>query len=174
MKSRKILLTALVVIAFGITVIGIKSCTEAKAGEPKEKESAFLSDLKSISHNISPKDADIMIKRFAGIRPSLLKSNVVSFIPENLTYNKSKVMGILSSEDCVGLRIYNALDENGITKFILVGVNKEGKDILPNGVYGSLTNSSELSTSILNTSTNSQIAEYGQCPPCPKRPICCP
>jgi hypothetical protein len=175
MKSRKIILSSLCVIAMAITIIGIKACNEAKAGGPNEKETAFLSKLKSISHNISPKDADIMIQKFRRIVPDLLKSNVVSFIPESLTYNKNKIMEILSSEDCIGLRVYNALTEDNVVKVVLVGVNSDGKDILETGVYGSLINSIGLPATVLNNNTSSKIAEWGQCtPPCPKRPICCP
>ncbi len=42
---------------------------------------------------------------------------------------------ILSQNNCVGIRIYNALQDNGSPTFVLIGVGSDGKDIA-GGVVG--------------------------------------
>lgn len=41
------------------------------------------------------------------------------------------IQQILNESGCVGIRIYYAIDEKGEKKLLLVGVDAEGKDILP-------------------------------------------
>ena len=41
------------------------------------------------------------------------------------------IQQILSESNCVGIRIYYAIDENGEKKLILVGVDSEGENLLP-------------------------------------------
>jgi hypothetical protein len=41
------------------------------------------------------------------------------------------IQQILSESDCVGIRIYYALDDNGEKKLILVGVDSNGDNLLP-------------------------------------------
>jgi hypothetical protein len=43
-------------------------------------------------------------------------------------YGREWLLDILGQDDCVGIRIYYALDENGDNKLILVGVNEDGDD----------------------------------------------
>jgi hypothetical protein len=42
------------------------------------------------------------------------------------------IQQILGKSGCVGMRIYYALDDNGEKKLLLVGVDANGKDLLPN------------------------------------------
>ena len=41
------------------------------------------------------------------------------------------IQQILSESECVGIRIYYAIDENGEKKLILVGVDSNGENLLP-------------------------------------------
>ncbi len=61
-------------------------------------------------------------------------------------FGKTALSAILNQQDCAGIRIYNALKENGDPNFVLVGVTADGED-MEDGI----------------------IAEYGMgCPPsCP-------
>ncbi|UCC78710.1 MAG: hypothetical protein JSW64_10560 [Candidatus Zixiibacteriota bacterium] len=43
--------------------------------------------------------------------------------------SKNAVTGILGQAGCTGLRIYNALNEDGNPTFVLVGVKSNGEDI---------------------------------------------
>jgi hypothetical protein len=46
-------------------------------------------------------------------------------------FGKEIIENILSQSDCVGMRIYYALDEKGEKKLLLVGVDSSGDNILP-------------------------------------------
>jgi hypothetical protein len=48
-------------------------------------------------------------------------------------FGKAAIQALLNQEECVGLRIYYALDENGAKQLIIVGV-KANEDDLYNGV----------------------------------------
>ena len=40
-------------------------------------------------------------------------------------------MDMLNEDHCVGLRVYNAMDDEGRIHFILMGTDSAGKNILP-------------------------------------------
>jgi hypothetical protein len=42
---------------------------------------------------------------------------------------------LLAQEDCVGIRIYNALDANGVITNVLVGVDRDGNDLINGSIY---------------------------------------
>ena len=44
-------------------------------------------------------------------------------------YGKEAIMAILSQANCVGIRIYYALDDNGAKQLILVGANAAENDL---------------------------------------------
>lgn len=49
----------------------------------------------------------------------------------SMLFDKHIVLKMLKEDRCKGLRIYNALDEEGKLHFVLVGTDAEGKNILP-------------------------------------------
>ena len=61
-------------------------------------------------------------------------------------FGQKGISKVLEHEDCVGIRIYNAEDENGKKNFVIVGVNADNDDL-----------------------TDEEILEHGMgCPPfCP-------
>ena len=44
-------------------------------------------------------------------------------------FGKKAIKDILNQEECVGMRIYYALDENGVDQLILVGVTADENDL---------------------------------------------
>lgn len=68
-------------------------------------------------------------------------------------YSDSVFTDILSQTGCVGIRIYNALDENGILTNVLVGVDRDGNDLFNGKIYdrGSLCPSFCSTTNPLNS-----------------------
>lgn len=44
-------------------------------------------------------------------------------------FGKAAIISILSQTNCVGMRIYYALDDNGVKQLILVGVDASGNDL---------------------------------------------
>ncbi len=76
-------------------------------------------------------------------------------------FGKSIIHKVLSQHDCVGMRIYYAIDDSGQKHLLLVGVDKEGNDQIPTEImYGSSPNTPMLNNSIADKSS--------PCPPnCP-------
>jgi hypothetical protein len=50
-------------------------------------------------------------------------------------YNAAVFTDILSQKDCVGIRIYNAVDTDGNMTNVLVGVDENGDDLYQGKVY---------------------------------------
>lgn len=48
------------------------------------------------------------------------------------------ILQVLSQEDCKGLRIYNAIKENGDPTLVIVGVNHLGQDIYNGYIFDKL------------------------------------
>jgi hypothetical protein len=46
-----------------------------------------------------------------------------------LFYGKAKVAQILQQQGCVGLRVYYAIDDQGLPVLVLIGTDAEGNDI---------------------------------------------
>jgi hypothetical protein len=44
-------------------------------------------------------------------------------------FGRDAILGLLSQQECVGLRIYVGRKENGAQVFVLVGVNPQGMDL---------------------------------------------
>jgi hypothetical protein len=51
----------------------------------------------------------------------------------SMLFDKHIVLKMLHEDKCEGLRIYNALDEEGNIHFVLVGTDAIGNNILPEG-----------------------------------------
>lgn len=51
----------------------------------------------------------------------------------SMLFNKDIVLKMLREDKCQGLRVYNALDDDGGLHFVLVGTDAEGRNILPSG-----------------------------------------
>jgi hypothetical protein len=51
----------------------------------------------------------------------------------SMLFDKHVVLKMLHEDKCEGLRIYNALDDEGKIHFVLVGTDGNGKNILPGG-----------------------------------------
>ena len=61
------------------------------------------------------------------INPGLGKKDIIPF---SETFDRGAIDDLLKLEGCVGIRIYTGLDEEFKLRLILVGVDKEGKDLI--------------------------------------------
>lgn len=58
----------------------------------------------------------------------------------SMLFDKKIVMDMLNEDKCEGLRVYNAMDDEGKLHFVLVGTDANGNNILPAGdEYGART-----------------------------------
>lgn len=81
----------------------------------------------------------------------------------SVLFDKKIVMDMLNEARCEGLRVYNAMDDEGNLHFVLVGTDANGNNLLPPGdEYGAKT--------VLDSTNGDPILidEGARCPPtCP-------
>jgi hypothetical protein len=77
----------------------------------------------AISHDLGAK----MVKDFQDANPEATEWYYIG---------KNIISQILSQPDCVGIRFYNALNEEGKTTLVYVGVDSKGKSIYEYTVVG--------------------------------------
>ena len=53
-------------------------------------------------------------------------------------FGKDFLLGLLDEPECAGLRIYQAIDDQGIGRVVLVGVDDKGQDLVPRKDDGTL------------------------------------
>lgn len=87
--------------------------------------------LPTQDHKISLAAAATMTKRYRDNLAVVLASGYSQVLPLNETFSKTAVNGLLNNTGCEGLRIYYGMDESLNVHAILVGVNEENEDILP-------------------------------------------
>jgi hypothetical protein len=98
-----------------------------------------VADLKSRKHAVSKGSASAMIKKFKSQSGKVAKAaksmetttQAAITYPAFLTYNKKAISKILGQTDCVGLRIYPALNDQNEFTLVLVGVDGKNNNIVP-------------------------------------------
>jgi hypothetical protein len=73
-------------------------------------------------HDISLLDAATMTANFRSTQTGS------SYIKAEF-FGKDAIAAILNQDDCVGIRIYYALDDAGVPKLVIVGVNADEDDL---------------------------------------------
>ena len=74
------------------------------------------------NHEISLQEASTMTKRY---RDSQTEGGYI----KAEYFGQEAIKAILQQENCVGIRIYYALDENMVKKLVLVGVDQNENDL---------------------------------------------
>jgi hypothetical protein len=85
------------------------------------------------SHRIPLDEAKTMVLRYNAnmdeiLNPQLEEENI---LPISETYNKDAILAYLSKDFVYGIRIYYGMKENKQIHSIIIGVDKDGNDILP-------------------------------------------
>jgi hypothetical protein len=78
----------------------------------------------SEDHSISLNDAAKMTKNYRDRNPGQIKAHF---------FGKDTIQSILDQDDCVGIRIYYALDDNGVKHLVISGVKADESDLY-NGI----------------------------------------
>ena len=73
------------------------------------------------NHSISLTEASAMTKKY---RESVSSGTTIAH-----ALNKSAINGLLNQNNCVGMRIYYALKEDGSKELVLTGVDQNGNDL---------------------------------------------
>lgn len=85
------------------------------------------------AHKISLEEAVDMTKRYREHKETILKTEYQGkdILCLSETFNKEELLRYFSKPEIYGIRIYYGMDATLKTHAILVGVDQEGKDILP-------------------------------------------
>ena len=86
-----------------------------------------------MSDFIELSEAEVMTRDYRGIKEQILLAGYqnLGILPVCETFDAAQVRDMLSNNDCVGLRVYYGMDSAKKIHTILVGVNSENKEILP-------------------------------------------
>jgi phosphoketolase len=97
-----------------------------------------MEDLSKRKHVVDESKASAMVKKYKTFRTRLASSKKnggalpanIPDLPTFITYNKKAFQALMKKTECVGVRIYPAInDDNGLT-FVIVGVDAAGENIL--------------------------------------------
>jgi hypothetical protein len=136
MKKTK---STIAMLAFAMTFACILSCTEQ--GETSGATASLISDVMQGTHNGSSnaRMAAPVFNGSVGDPLDLTTANqwIANYRSKNPDATHGHYFGfeiiqqILKEAGCVGIRIYYATNEAGDKKLLLVGVDSEGNDLLP-------------------------------------------
>lgn len=86
-----------------------------------------------MSEFIGLPEATIMTGAFKTNREVILGTTYqnLDLLPFNETFDKDQVISMLNNSGCVSMRIYYGMDDGKKVHALLVGVDSENKDILP-------------------------------------------
>ena len=92
-----------------------------------------MSNLPSDSHFISLTQAIAMTMRYRQQKETILATPYQDrgILPVCETFGREAIEALLQEEACAAIRIYGGMDENLLVRFVVVGVNALGEDILP-------------------------------------------
>ncbi len=125
----------------GALLLGLSSCIQRekapecyKCIEHKPKATGFSRKLNAINHSISIPKAVSMIDNFATWQDSMLqpKYRRKNILPVYETFNLQIIDSLICQKNAVGFRVYMAMDDQQQARFVLVGVDGDGNDILQN------------------------------------------
>lgn len=71
-------------------------------------------------HSISLSTASEWTANYRGKYPNQIKGHA---------FGKDAIEAILAQDDCIGIRIYYALDDDGVQQLIITGVDSAGDDL---------------------------------------------
>jgi hypothetical protein len=90
------------------------------------------------SHRIPLDQAKAMVVRYAEKKNMILNPDAVSqnALPISETFRKDAIIEFLSKDIVHAIRIYYGMSDDLLVHAIIVGVDKDGNDILPNSPVG--------------------------------------
>jgi hypothetical protein len=85
------------------------------------------------NHFISLQQAIDLTTRYRNEKEGLLKSEYQNkgILPICESFEKSAIESLLAEADCVALRVYFGMDATKLIRLVIVGVNSNDEDILP-------------------------------------------
>lgn len=128
------------------------------------------------NHRITLEKARKMTRTFRDHRgQNIIPGQIGDMIPISETFDRAAIDALLAQPGCVSLRIYYGLDDNMKLHAVMVGVDANGRDILPidpsvtmMGAAGTTSGPSAATTTSPTDETGIILDEGIRCPPqCP-------
>ncbi len=126
--------------ALALTLSMVTACTAGtgdcdtctKCIDSKPAPTPFITTLNAINHHITLNDATNMISNFGIAREGVLATAVGSpnAFPVYETFNLKAIDSLICQPNVVGFRVYLAMDGQNQVRFVLTGVDGEGRDVV--------------------------------------------
>jgi hypothetical protein len=109
---------------------GGDTCT--KCVDSKPAPTPFVTTLNAINHHITLEEGASMIGNFGAVRETLLAGTTGggASLPVYETFNLKAIDSLLCQPNVVGFRVYLAMDNQNQVRFVLTGVDGEGRDVI--------------------------------------------
>lgn len=107
--------------------------------DTKDYSGEYAKDLNGIRHYISVDEGVKLTQNFSRNKASILSGKYkddTAFLADYETFNLKAIDSLLCQQQAIGFRIYSGLDENNKMRFVIVGVDNDGKDILQQNSEG--------------------------------------
>lgn len=103
-----------------------------KCVDMKPAPTTYANNLNAIDHAITIDKGVTMVNNFGVIRESMLATDFTGrdMLPISETFNLEAIDEIICQPNAIGFRVYMAMDDNQKVRFVLVGVDGDGKDII--------------------------------------------
>jgi hypothetical protein len=133
------------VLLLGTLTVVISSCMDGKSGagggdelectkciDKKPAPTPFSNTLNGINHAITHAQALTMLNNFTTQGQNLLTPELrgLGTLPVYETFNLKAIDSIICQPKTIGFRVYMAMDAQQKVRFVLVGVDGDGKDVL--------------------------------------------
>lgn len=109
---------------------GGDTCT--KCIDSKPAPTPYITTINAINHHITLDNASAMISNFGVAREGVLATALggPNTFPVHETFNLKAIDSLICQPGVVGFRVYLALDGQNQVRFILTGVDGEGRDVV--------------------------------------------
>lgn len=140
--------------AFGDGSGGCVKCIDNKPAP-----TTFSTELNNIDHTIPLEQAMNMIQHFNDSKGAVVNEGfgTPDVLPVHETFNLKAIDSIICQPNTVGFRVYMAMDDEQKVRFVLVGVDGDGKDVIQR-VNNNPANIATLATEEVSV----YVAEAGQ------------
>ncbi|MBL7762877.1 MAG: hypothetical protein JNL23_05570 [Chitinophagaceae bacterium] len=125
---------------FLLTGIAIIISCNSKFPPPAPPGGSYGEALWKIDHFIKNERALQLISNFKSNKEALLNGKYngnSKVLFDHETFNLRDISQLLKTKGCIGLRVNLGMDENNQVRLVLIGVDKDGKELVLNGGIGS-------------------------------------
>lgn len=125
---------------FLLTGIAIIISCNSKFPPKAPDTGTYGETLWKIDHFIKNERALQLISNFKSNKEAILNgrySNNAKVLFDHETFNLRDISELLKTKGCIGLRINMGMDENNQVRLVLIGVDKDGREIVADGGIGS-------------------------------------